>query len=102
MQEREEFLSVGSSWNLSLKQLFLAEEQRLWSSLTTQQALVLAALVPLKRSSKLAQVRIPVEFEQWRPSMALPILAPAVSAHHFLTVSLVPAFVASFQHFWKV
>jgi hypothetical protein len=64
MQGQGEFLSVGSSWNFSLKQLFLAEEQRIWSSLKTQQALVLAALVPLKRSSKLAQVQVPVAFEQ--------------------------------------
>jgi hypothetical protein len=102
MQEREEFLSVGSSWNFSLKQLVLAEQQRIWSSLTTQQALVLAALIPLKRSSKLTQVRVPVAFEQWRSSMAQPILAPAVSVHHFLTMSLVLAFVASFQRFSKV
>jgi hypothetical protein len=64
--------------------------------------LALAALVPSKRSSKLAQVQVPAAFEQWRPSMAQLILAPAVSAQHFLTVLLVLAFVAFFQHFSKV
>jgi hypothetical protein len=64
MQEREEFLSVGSSWNFSLKRLSLPAQQRFLNSLKTQQALVLAALVPLKRSSKLAQVQVPVAFEQ--------------------------------------
>jgi hypothetical protein len=63
--------------------------------------LALAALVPSKRSSNLAQVQVPAAFEQWRPSMAQLILAPVASAQHFSTVLQVLALAVSSLRFSK-
>jgi hypothetical protein len=57
-------LSVGLFWNLLLKQLVLVEKEQLWNFLRTQQAFVLAAMSPLKRSSKTAQALVLAGFEQ--------------------------------------